>query len=90
MAALLLGQNRVTECVGVAQRILEQDPCREDAHRLLMRCYALQGRAQAILHQHELCRRRLRTTLGCEPSAETTALMRDLTGRRSRTLAAKP
>ncbi len=32
-----------THCVTYARRLLSEDPCREDAHRLMMRCYVRQG-----------------------------------------------
>jgi pentatricopeptide repeat protein len=65
-------------CIAVAQLILQQDPCREDAHRLLMRCYAQQGRVHEALRQFELCSRAFATTLGGGPSWATVELHRSI------------
>jgi DNA-binding SARP family transcriptional activator len=74
LAALHLAKERFDRCIAVAQLILQQDPCREDAHRLLMRCYAQQGRLHEALRQFELCTRALTTTLGSRPSRATVEL----------------
>ncbi len=60
-------------CLDVAQRLLDEDPCREDTHRLLMRCYGALGRHGSALRQYESCRRILHATLGAAPSAATVA-----------------
>jgi DNA-binding SARP family transcriptional activator len=80
LARLLVEQGREAECIEVVQRILNQDACREDAHRLLMRCYARQGRTHQALRQFELCCRSLRTTVGVGPSQTTVDLYRSLRG----------
>jgi DNA-binding SARP family transcriptional activator len=64
--------------------VLRQDPCREDVHRLIMRCQARFGRTSEALRQYERCRRALRETLGLEPSAPTQALARALREGRQR------
>ena len=47
--------------------LLAQDPCREDAHRMMMRCYVRQGeRAEALRHYH-LCENVLRTEFDAAP-----------------------
>jgi DNA-binding SARP family transcriptional activator len=58
-------------CIATAGLILEQDPCREDAHRLLMRCYVAQGRPHQALRQFEACRRMLKAQLDAIPSRAT-------------------
>ncbi len=65
-------------CITTAQLMLEQDPCREDAHRLLMRCYAEQGRTHQALRQFDACRRVLKATLGANPSRDTVAAYLDI------------
>lgn len=63
-----------TACVHYAQRLLDKDPCREDAHRLIMRCYVrLDQRAQA-LRQYRLCQDILHTEFDVVPEPATTAL----------------
>ena len=63
----------LNECIASAQRMLEQDPCREDVHRLLMRCYSRQGRGYQVLRQFELCKRVLWAATATAPSPRTTA-----------------
>jgi DNA-binding SARP family transcriptional activator len=54
--------------------MLESDPCREDAHRLIMSCHAGLGHTYQAFQQYESCRRVLRAALDTEPSPETVAL----------------
>jgi DNA-binding SARP family transcriptional activator len=55
-------------------RLLRHDPCREDAHRLAMRCYVrLDTRAQA-LRQYQLCRQILRAEFDALPEPATDEL----------------
>ena len=73
-----LADERIGECISAAQHILHQDACREDAHRLLMRCYARQGRIHQVTRQFELCARAIQSALGCEPSEATATLYRSI------------
>ena len=73
-----LADERIGECISAAQHILHQDACREDAHRLLMRCYARQGRIHQVTRQFELCARAIQSALGCEPSESTATLYRSI------------
>lgn len=57
-----------------AQRQVELEPWREEAHRQLMRVLALGGQRSAALAQYETCRRIMVEKLGVEPAEETTAL----------------
>jgi DNA-binding SARP family transcriptional activator len=70
---------RLDDSITTGLRMLAVDPCREDAHRLLMRCYARQGRLYQALRQYDFCRRILQATLETEPAAETTRLYRAIT-----------
>ena len=58
----------------VAQRQVQMEPWREEAHRQLMRLLALDGQRSAALAQYEACRRALADELGIEPTAETKAV----------------
>lgn len=61
-------------CLDYAQRLLARDPCREDAHRLVMRCHVKRGeRAQALRHYH-LCAAILRSEFDTAPEPTTTSL----------------
>ena len=57
-----------------AQRQLELDPLREEAHRRVMRALALAGQRSAALAAYESCWRVLERELGVPPSPETEAL----------------
>ncbi|MFI6829971.1 BTAD domain-containing putative transcriptional regulator [Kribbella sp. NPDC050241] len=69
-----LADGRVDDCIATAHRMLDIDPCREDAHRLLMRCYAAQGRTYQAVRQYEFCTRILRVTIDASPTPDTTVL----------------
>ncbi|MBN1180200.1 MAG: tetratricopeptide repeat protein [Anaerolineae bacterium] len=57
-----------------AQRQLELEPWREEAHRQLMESLALSGQRSAALAQYEVCCRTLSEELGVEPETETLSL----------------
>ena len=63
-----------TACASLCQRILERDPCREDAHRRLMRCYSRQGQPHLALQQYRMCERALTDELGVEADPATMEL----------------
>ena len=81
LSHLYFSQGRYAPCVALCQRILERDPCREDAHRRLMRCYSRQGQQHLALRQYRSCAEALRAELSIEPAVETDAL-RDQIQRR--------
>jgi DNA-binding SARP family transcriptional activator len=64
----------VTDCLNYAHELLSTDPCREDAHRLVMRCYVHQGERTQALRQYRLCEAILRSEFEIAPEAATTAL----------------
>ncbi len=61
-------------CMRRASAILAVDPCREDAHRLVMRCYVRRGERAQALRQYRLCESMLRTEFDATPEPLTTAL----------------
>jgi two-component SAPR family response regulator len=63
-----LGCQRLHEAMEQAQRILEIDPCHQEAHLALMRGYLQGGQPEQAVRQFDLCRRRLRADLEMEPS----------------------
>lgn len=67
-----------TACIEWAQRLLSCDPCREDAHRLLMRCYSRLGQRTLALRQYRQCVDALRRELGAIPETATEELYRQL------------
>jgi DNA-binding SARP family transcriptional activator len=72
-------------CVETAARLLQLDPLREAAHRILMRAYAAQKRQASALKQFETCRDILRRELGVEPEPETVAFYREIRRQRGAT-----
>ncbi len=68
------------QAAGYAARQLAMEPCREEAHRQLMRALAISGQRGAALAQYQSCRRLLADELGVEPDAETTALYQRIQG----------
>jgi len=67
-------QDAYAPCLDYARRLLSSDPCREDAHRLLMRCYVRQGERAQALRQYQLCTEILRAEFSTTPEPATTAL----------------
>lgn len=69
----------LTSAERFGQRALTSDPCCEPAHRLLMRCHALEQRQQLVCRQYRLCVDALRDELAVAPGAETLRLFQELT-----------
>lgn len=61
-------------CLEYAWRLLREDPCREDSHRLIMRCYVQLGQRAAALHHYQVCADILRAEFDALPEAATTEL----------------
>ena len=64
--------------LGYALALLAHDPCREDAHRLVMRCHVRLGERSQALHYYHTAREILRVELGAEPEPATTALFEQI------------
>jgi two-component SAPR family response regulator len=56
------------------QRVLIEDPCLEEAHRLAMRIYAAAGNRGGIAKQYTLCRKALQEEIAAPPSPQTEEL----------------
>ena len=74
LADYAYGEQDYTACLDYAGRLLGHDPCREDAHRLIMRCYVRRGERAQALHQYRLCAEILRAQFAATPEPETVAL----------------
>lgn len=61
-------------CLDDAWRLLGHDPCREDAHRVVMRCYVRRGERAAALRHYQVCADILRAEFDAAPELATTAL----------------
>ena len=57
-----------------ALRLLAVDPCREDAHRMVMRTYVRSGARAQALRQYQLCRLILRDEFDAVPEPATERL----------------
>jgi DNA-binding SARP family transcriptional activator len=67
-----------SRCLEHLWRLLARDPCREDAHRLVMRCYVRRGERAAALHHYQLCEDILRTECGVTPERATVELLEQI------------
>jgi WD40 repeat protein/DNA-binding SARP family transcriptional activator len=74
LAAYHEAQNEYDQAQHYAQRQLQLEPWREEAHRQLMRILAASGQRSTALAQFAHCRKILAKELGVEPDAETVAL----------------
>jgi DNA-binding SARP family transcriptional activator len=61
-----------------AWRLLSSDPCREDAHRMVMRCHVRLGRRAEALHHYHVCATILRAEFGVAPEEATMALFEQI------------
>jgi DNA-binding SARP family transcriptional activator len=57
-----------------ALRLLSHDPCREDAHRLVMRCHVRLGERAQALRQYRVCQQILAAEFEARPEPLTDAL----------------
>ncbi len=68
------GQGNFRAAQQYAERQLELDPWREEAHYQLIRVFACDGKRSQALAQYEICQRVLQEELGVEPSPKTREL----------------
>jgi DNA-binding SARP family transcriptional activator len=78
LSNLHFNAGRYGASANLCQRIIEQDPCREDAYRRQMRCYSRQGQPHLALIQYRACVRALESELGVEPDLATVKLHNQL------------
>lgn len=81
--ALTLGQFQLDQtdynaALESVQRVLTEDSCQEDAHRLAMRIYAALGNRAAIARQYAQCEQVLQTEINASPSPQTADLYQTL------------
>ena len=53
------------------QRVLQEDSCLEEAHRLAMRIHAATGNRAGVARQYSLCQQALEEEIGVSPSPQT-------------------
>ena len=68
------GAGDYAACLDYTARLLNSDPCREDAHRLVIRCYVRLGQRAQALRQYRLCQDLLRREFDAVPEPATTLL----------------
>jgi DNA-binding SARP family transcriptional activator len=61
-------------CLKTTLDLLAHDPCREDGHRIAMRCYIRRGERAQALRQFQMCRSILLEEFTATPEPATTAL----------------
>jgi DNA-binding SARP family transcriptional activator len=77
LADYYLHQNP-TQALTYIHRLLNQDPCREDAHRQAMRCYMRLGARAQALRQYQFCNQILASEFGAKPEPATEALFEQI------------
>jgi DNA-binding SARP family transcriptional activator len=65
-------------CIVRCHKLLEKEPCNEDAYQRLMRAYGMLGQYRRVAHWYDVCERTLKRELDVSPSAETTRLYREI------------
>ena len=78
LSGLAFGQHQYGACVALCRLLVERDPCREDAHRRLMRCFTRQGQPHLALRQYQACADALAQDLGVDPDPATVALAQQI------------
>ncbi|RIK44080.1 MAG: 6-hydroxy-D-nicotine oxidase, partial [Chloroflexi bacterium] len=78
LATVLLEQGAYADALGVAERLLHQDPLDEVTWRLLMRLHDRQGDRARALRAYHACVTTLERELGVEPGRETKELYANL------------
>jgi two-component SAPR family response regulator len=67
-----------SEAIGLCEKILEKDNCREDIHRRLMLSYYRIGQRDKAIKQFQKCVQVLKEELEVKPSSETTNFFEQL------------
>jgi DNA-binding SARP family transcriptional activator len=65
---------RYADCLDACQQLLPGELCREELHRLAMRCYTRLNQPHLAVRQYHQCERQLRDDLGLEPAEPTRQL----------------
>lgn len=79
LAKLAFSDKSWSNALKYSNAILQNDPFREDAHRLIMKIYAAQGKRSAVVEQFEALQALLKKELGVSPAPETRKIFQELT-----------
>ena len=74
LSRFYLDQGDFIACVSVCRKMLAVDPCCEEAHRRLMRCYSRLGQHFLAMRQYHLCVETLAEELDLAPAPSTAQL----------------
>ena len=74
LAQLTFQANASDTALEWCQRVLYEDPCLEDAHRLAMQIYAATGNRAGVARQYSLCQKALEEEIAAPPSPQTEEL----------------
>jgi ATP/maltotriose-dependent transcriptional regulator MalT/DNA-binding SARP family transcriptional activator len=78
LAKLAFSEKSWSNALKFANEILQKDPFREDAHRLIMKIYAAQGKRSSLIEQFENLQTILKKELGVAPAPETQRVYQEL------------
>lgn len=78
LAKLAFSEKSWSNALKFANQILQNDPFREDAHRLIMKVYAGQGKRSSVVEQFENLQELLKKELGVAPAPETRKIYQEL------------
>ncbi len=67
-------QHRFHICLNLCRRMLEKDPCLEEAHRRLMECYNMLEMRDKAMRQFQKCEKHLMKELNANPGKATVDL----------------
>jgi LuxR family transcriptional regulator, maltose regulon positive regulatory protein len=79
LAELDLEEEAFTRVLALCRRLLAEDPCLEEAHRLAMRAHAGRGNMAAVVRQFHRCQQALEEEIRVHPSQRTVELYHMLT-----------
>ena len=82
LAAVYERRREYASAIEIQQQLLAQDAGREEAHRSLMRLYAVIGRRQQALRQYQMLRDAVGGELDAEPDAESQHLYQEIAAGR--------
>jgi DNA-binding SARP family transcriptional activator len=75
---LLLELGDPGEAIAVGEELLEDDPCRETCHQLMMRAYAAMDQRHLVVQQFDRCQKVLRCELALDPMESTVDIYQSL------------
>lgn len=80
LAGWCIEEGHYENCISRCHKVLVEDPYREDAYRLLMRCYVTIGEKASALHWYQIYAANFRKGLDVEPSVQTVTLQHQIIG----------